>query len=128
MVAAVVAIGFAVSDASAATTDSQTSTDNSKLSCKLDINVQGGKVTVSWTITGATKASIDPLTFKGGVPLKGSQTLDSSGPLTVFLVAEDGQGHTVHCTSSDGVKPSPGSPPVPGGDGDISSSKPPSNG
>ena len=56
MVAAVVAIGFAVSDASAATTDSQTSTDNSKLSCKLDINVQGGKVTVSWTITGATKA------------------------------------------------------------------------
>ncbi len=113
--AVLLAAGLTVSPASAATSDSHTSTDNSKLSCKLDVSVSGGKVTVSWTITGATKASIDPLTFKGGVPLKGTQTIDASGGLTIMLVAQDAQGHTVRCSADNGVMPTPSPPPVVGG-------------
>ena len=109
--AALFAVGLGVSGASAASSDTHTSTDNSKLSCTLDVVVQGGKITVTWTITGATKASIDPLTFKGGVPLKGSQTIDGSGPIVVFLVAQDGQGHSVRCTSDSGKPPLPPVPP-----------------
>ncbi len=87
LTAALFAVGLAVSAGTPALADTHTSTDNSKLTCTLNVTVQGGKTIVTWTITGATKASIDPLTFKDGVPLKGTQTLDSNSPMHVFLVA-----------------------------------------
>ncbi len=81
-----------------ATSDSQTSADNSKLSCQVSITDQGKSAVVTWTITGAISASIEPLSFKDGkVPLKGSQSVDTNGVLHVFLVAKDANGHTVRC-------------------------------
>ena len=126
--AALFAVGLIVSGALAAgTTDSQTSTDDSKLACTLDVSIVNGKAVVTWTITGASQASIDPLTFKGGaVPLKGTQTIDLTSSVRVFLIAKDAAGHTVPCTADGGKIPANSSPnaggngPTTGGGGSTS--------
>lgn len=86
----------------AASTDTQTSTANPKLTCTVSVTIQGGKAVVTWTITGASSASIDPLTFTGKVPLKGTQTVDYSGNIIVLLVAKDADGHSVRCHAGAG--------------------------
>ncbi len=92
----------------AATSDNQTSAKNGKLSCDITLTEQDGKILVSWTITGATSASIDPLTFDGGkVPLKGSQAVDKSANLHVSLIAKDADGNTVRCHAGMGKSTSP---------------------
>ena len=99
--------------------DSQTSADNPKLSCTLSVEQQNGKALVTWTITGATSASIDPLSFPSGkVPLSGSQTTDFGGVIHVFLVITDADGHRVRCHAGAGgnvffAPASTGSAPLP---------------
>ena len=87
----------------AAGSDSQTSAENPKLSCTLSVSQQSGKAEVSWTITGGTAAAIDPLVFANDkVPLQGSQTIDFSGVVHVFLVVRDAEGHWVRCHAGAG--------------------------
>ena len=62
----------------ASTSDKQTSSQNDKLSCTLSVAVQDGKAVVTWTITGATGVTIDPLNLGGKVPVQGSQTIDDN--------------------------------------------------
>jgi hypothetical protein len=91
----------------AATSDSDTSGKNGKLSCQLTLTEQDGMVLVSWTITGATSASIDPVSLGGKVPLKGSKAIDKSNPTIVLLVAKDADGNAVHCHAGVGGTANP---------------------
>jgi len=93
----------------AATSDNETSSKNDKLSCTVSVSEQGDKVVVTWTITGATSASISPLTFDGKVPLKGSQTVDKTNPFLVQLTAKDADGNAVHCRAGIGGTYAPAS-------------------
>jgi hypothetical protein len=104
-VAIILGLISATAPAFAAASDSQTSSANSGLSCTVSVSLQGGKAVVTWTITGATSASIDPLTFDGKVPLKGTQTVDYSGNIIVLLTAKDADGHAVHCRAGAGAAP-----------------------
>lgn len=88
--------------AMAGTTDSQTSSDNSKLTCSLSVADQNSKATVTWTITGATSVRIEPLSFTGNIPMSGSQTIDSDGVVHIVLIAKDADGHTVRCHAGIG--------------------------
>lgn len=78
-----------------------TSSENPDLTCSLNISrTSDGKATVTWTMTGATKASIEPLGYKKGsaIPQKGSKSISVDGYTMVTLIAQDAKGNSVKCT------------------------------
>jgi hypothetical protein len=82
-------------------TDSAQSTDNPNLTCKLTIvRSSEGKALVTWEMTGATSASLQPLSFKKGTPIpaQGSKEIDLDGFLRVSLEVRDGAGNSVECS------------------------------
>lgn len=80
---------------------SATSSENPDLTCSLNISrTSDGKATVTWTMTGASKAFIEPLGYKKGssIPQKGSKSISVDGYTMVTLIAQDAKGNTVKCT------------------------------
>ncbi len=93
--------------------DTAKSTENENLSCTVTIARQGGgKAVVTWTITGAAKALLDPLGFKKGshIPMTGTKTIDAGDYTRVDITAIDKDGHVIKCnvvlSSRDGVSAS----------------------
>lgn len=82
------------------TSDSAKSTANPDLSCTLTIARQtDGKALVTWQMSGASSASLQPLGFRKGavIPVGGSKLVDFDDYLRVRLTARDAAGNEIEC-------------------------------